>query len=125
MSEEPVAQEITLQDRNDVVRFARHVALTADQLCGTLIQLTNQLEAQNMIPAQRETRKRVQKQLLKHRNDSRVPKTKIAELISKISEHPDADALVASLFRDIKTKDIRKLAKEAAETKVEEEKIEE
>jgi hypothetical protein len=109
--------EIEPDDRERVVKYLRYTALSVDQMCGNLIELTRRLEDAHLIPSDRKTKKKRDAQL-KHRKSELEPnKAFINEMLEKVRDQAEPEAIVASLFRDIDLPRVKRLS-EAAKPKV-------
>ncbi|KAH0794493.1 hypothetical protein GPJ56_001518 [Histomonas meleagridis] len=92
---------VTEEEQNKLMQFARYTALAADELCSNLIEFSNQLEKNNIIPSDRPTKKQCKSQLVSNRKKCVPNEEKVKEMLEKVKSHPDAESLVASLFRDL------------------------
>jgi hypothetical protein len=102
--------EIELQDRERVIKYLRYTALSLDQVCGNLVELTRRLEEAHLIPGDRKTRKKRDAQL-KHRKSELVPSAAfVNDMLEKVRDQADPEALVASLFRDLDLPLVKKMA---------------
>ncbi|OHT09886.1 hypothetical protein TRFO_04430 [Tritrichomonas foetus] len=97
------------------MRYARHSALATDRICGTLLAFSNRLEELNIIPKDRKTKKIRDQHLKKHRLELNIPKEKIEEMVKKVQGHPDPESLVASLFRDLNLRRVKKCTTKIAD----------
>lgn len=107
-------------DQQKVLQFARYTALAADKLFSELFQLSDKLEEAGIIPADRPTKKVLKNQLKNNRKKNEVDANKVKEIYESIKDHPDAEAIVASLFRDLNEKMVRKIISKENKNKEEE-----
>jgi hypothetical protein len=97
-------------ERERVAQYLRYTALSLDQVCGNFLELTRRLEAAHLIPRDRKTKKKRDAQL-KHRKSELAPDPSfINEVLDKVRDHADPEALVASLFRDLNLPRVKKIA---------------
>jgi hypothetical protein len=83
------------------VKWARYTALTADKLAGHILELTAKLEDRGILLPTRPSRFARDKKLRTHGADVAKSDQEIADLVKLIPNHPDAENLVRSLFRDL------------------------
>ena len=105
-----MSEELVLPSSDERLRLlkqARHTALAADRICGTLLAFSNRLEQMNIIPKDRKTRKARDQQLRRHQKELEVPGERIKELVRMVQDNPNAEQLVASLFRDLSVRRIK------------------
>lgn len=128
MAEEELAVP-TNEECQKILKYARHTALASDRICGTLLSFANRLEELNIIPKDRASKKDRDKHLKRHKNALEVPSEKIEEMVNKLKSHPDAESIVASLFRDTSVRRVKgvmsKIAKDDKKDNLEEEEISE
>lgn len=104
-------------EQQKVLKFARYTALAADKLCNELIQLSEKLEESGIISPDRPTKKTMRNQIKNSKKKSDSDVKKVTEIYESIKDHPDAEAIVASLFRDLNEKAVRKIISKATENK--------
>jgi hypothetical protein len=100
--------DIEAADRSKVTRYLRYAALSLDRVCGNLLELSSRLEAANFIPADRKTKKLRDAQLRRHNRELSADPYFVAEMVEKLAGHPDPEAIVASLFRDLELPDAKR-----------------
>ena len=103
-------EELTVpsnEECQNLLKYARHVALVEDLKCKTLLKFSARLEELNIIPKERETKKIRNKHLKKHQNSVSVSDDKIEEMVQKVQSHPDAIEIVSTLFRDLNPRRVK------------------
>jgi hypothetical protein len=92
------------KDREEImtcVRFARYTSLTADRLTGVILALSENLENAGIIKRDRPSKAVRDQTVNKHRLDAAQFEQSVAELLKAIPNHPEAEALIESLFQDL------------------------
>ena len=113
MSEELVS--LSPEEALSIIRYARHTALAADQICGSILNFSEQLEKLNIIPKDRKTKKMRDQHLRKHFNECGPSNKKIEEMAEKLKDVPDAESLVSSLFRDLTVRKVKRVLSKQAD----------
>lgn len=113
--------EIPEEDREKVLKFARYSALSLDKLCGSILALTNRLEAANMIPKDRKTKALVKKQISKHKGELNVDEKLVNDVFEQLQArgNPSPEEVVSTLFRDLDLSRVKRIlgkAKRSEET---------
>jgi hypothetical protein len=108
MADEPVP--FSLDDREKIVKSLRHTAFSVDKLCGTLLELTQRLEDSQLIASERPTKRLRDKQIKRHRSELQPDEKLIADVLEQVKDHPDPEAIVASLFRDLEVPRVKRIA---------------
>ena len=106
--------QTTIDERQNLIKYARHAAIAADQICASLLTLSTRLEELNIIPKDRKTKQKRDSHLKKNKKEVDVPDEKIEEMIQKLQGQPDAEAIIASLFRDLKVSRVKKIMNKLA-----------
>lgn len=106
--------QTTIDERQNLIKYARHAAIAADQICASLLTLSTRLEELNIIPKDRKTKQKRDSHLKKNKKEVDVPDEKIEEMIQKLQGQPDAETIIASLFRDLKVSRVKKIMSKLA-----------
>ena len=101
--------EPTESERLAFVKFARHTALAADKLCGSLLSMSQKLEEAKIIDPSRKTKSERDKKLKNNHSLVSISNEEISKLISQIQDNPDAESIILSLFRDLEPSRVKKL----------------
>lgn len=103
--------EIPEEDREKVLKFARYSALSLDKLCGSILALTNRLEAANMIPKDRKTKALVKKQMTKHKLELQADEKLVTDVLKQLQANgnPNPESVVSTLFRDLEIPRIKRI----------------
>jgi len=93
--------EPTQEEKMAMVKYARHTALAADRICGSLLGMAKRLEEAKIIDSARKSKSERNKKLKGNYQEISVSDEEITKLMKKIQDNPDAESIVASLFRDL------------------------
>lgn len=85
------------------VKFARYTALTADRLAGALLQMTAKLEDEGILKCGRSSRLERDKKLRLYAMNIQKSDSDINDMMKLIPNHPDAERLIQSLFRGMRS----------------------
>ena len=107
----------TNEECQNVLKYARHTALVSDRLCGTLLKFASRLEDLKIIPKDRTSKKDRDKHLKKHRLSLAVKDDEIEKMVLKVQSHPDAESIVASLFRDVNIRRVKNVMTKLSNSK--------
>ena len=106
---------VSEEQQQKMMQIARYTALAADQLCSNLMEFSKKLEENNIIPSDRPTKKQCKSQLISNKKRSAPNEEKVKEMLEKVKDHPDAESLVASLFRDLNPTTVKRITAKAKE----------
>ena len=100
------------KERIAFLKFARNGALAADKLTSALCALTQRLEEENIIDPNRPSKKQRDAKMRTNAKEFAVPNDAIDKLVNEIHHtNPDAEKIVASLFRDASPRKTKKQTK--------------